>query len=294
MPTIAERIYESEQRENMERAQYLMQNPRFRDELLRYLMSIWDKSLIKELYGIDSPNVTELQVDIIINQVKIILAWDNLIYRGNSRESAWFDIEKLTHEEISFLIQAFITDSSDRDYIVWLVFHKHNFLKAKNTDFMDFLESSENLFRIAFQKKTQILHLVDNNLVNSILPESANDSNFTPLSERIEKIEPGYYEYLHTVYTERLHFVESLFCQMVIFLAEMRENHIWALDPENHTIHISPYIQNKINLISSICEFHRTLDSDYPLLHNLIEWTVRSWILIYKWFSSPVEQLRMR
>ena len=169
------------------------------------------------------------------------------------------------------MIQAFITDPSDRDYIVGLVFHNHNFLKQKQTDFMDFLESSENLFRVAFQKKAQVLHLVDNTQTHEDLPEAANDSHYIPLSDRIEAIEPGYYEYLHTIYTERLHFVESLFCQITMFLAESEKNHIWALDPSSHQFHIPAYIQDKINLISSICEFHRTLDSDYPLLHNLLE-----------------------
>lgn len=294
MATLQERFLESDQRENMERAQWLMRDPRFRDELLRYLVSIWDRSLIQELYGIDSPNITEQRVQIIIEQVRIILPDENRLYVGNSRIAKWLNIENLSHEEISFLIQAFITDTSDRDYIVWLIFHNHNFLNQKQTDFMDVLESSENLFRVAFQKKKQILHLVDNTELATDLPEAANDSHYTLLSERIENIEPGYYEYLHTIYRERLHFVESLFSQIVMFLAESEKNHIWALDPANHSFHIPAYIQNKINLISSICEFHRTLDPDYPLLHNLLEWTVRSWILIYKWFSSPAEQLRTR
>jgi hypothetical protein len=137
---------------------------------------------------------------------------------------------------------------------------------------MDALQSSENLFRVAFQKKKQILHLVDNDMQSDTsLPVAANDSHYTPLSERIEDIEPGYYEYLHTIYVERLHFVESLFAQMVMFLAESEKNHIWALDPRSHAFHIPPAIQSKIDLIASICEYHRSLDLHYPLLHTLLE-----------------------
>lgn len=292
MATLTEQIQESDQRENIARAQWLMRDPRFRDELLRYLVSIWDRSLIQELYGLDSPNISEQRVQIIIEQVRIILPGDNQLYIGNSRISTWFDIEHLSHDEISFLIQAFIPNRLDRDYIVWLLFHNHNFLNQQHTDFMGFLENSENIFQVAFQKKKKILSLIKNIESEVEDLQAANDSNYTPLTERIEEIEPWYYEYLHSVYIDRLRFVESLFSQIVMFLAESEKNHIWAIDPSSHSFDIPEYIQDKINLISSICEFHRVLDPNYPLLHNLLEWTVRSWILIYKWFSSPAEQLR--
>ena len=251
MATLAEQIRESDQKENIVRAQWLMRDPRFRDELLRYLVSIWDTSLIQELYGLDSPNITEQRVQIIIDQVRIILPTDNQLYIGNSRVSRWFDIERLSHDEISFLIQAFITDPTDRDYIVWLLFYNHNFLNQKHTDFMDFLENSENIFKVAFQKKKQILRLIDDKQSDIEIPQAAaNDDHYIPLTDRIEDIEPWYYEYLHSVYVDRLRFVESLFSQIVMFLAESEKNHIWAIDPSSHSFDIPEYIQDKINLKS--------------------------------------------
>ncbi len=211
---------------------------------------------------------------------------------------------------------AFIFDSGfyhqwDREYIVWLLFYDHNFLHQTESDIMDLLEKSENIFNVAFQKKNEVLKLVTSQREID-LPTAANDPVFENLfidtldsmeswyarqqyiTNEIERVAPWYYEYLHTIYIERLHFVESLFAQMVMFLAESEKNHIWALDPRSHSFHIPAAIQSKIDLIASICEFHRSLDPHYPRLHTLIEWTVRSWILIYKGFSSPAEQLRMR
>lgn len=153
---------------------------------------------------------------------------------------------------------------------------------------MDLLEKSENIFRAAFQKKNQVLKLVTRE-AETELPDAANDSVFENpfvdtlekmepgyerqqyITDRVESMEPGYYEYLHTIYVERLHFVESLFAQMVMFLAESEKNHIWALDPRSHTFHIPPAIQSKIDLIASICEYHRSFDPHYPLLHTLLE-----------------------
>ena len=96
---------------------------------------------------------------------------------------------------------------------------------------MDFLENSENIFKVAFQKKKQILRLIDDKQSDIEIPQAAaNDDHYIPLTD-----------------------------------------HIWAIDPSSHSFDIPEYIQDKINLISSICEFHRVLDPNYPLLHNLLE-----------------------
>lgn len=138
---------------------------------------------------------------------------------------------------------------------------------------MDYLSTSETLFRQTFSHKNQILKLVDSSPIRDHTEsQSANDNNYTPLVDRIETIEPGYFGYLHNNYKERLDFVESVFCQMVASLAEVPENHLWAIDPENHTFTIPTYYhKNKVNLIASICEFHRSLDRDFPMLHELLE-----------------------
>ncbi len=112
--------------------------------------------------------------------------------------------------------------------------------------------------------------------------ESANDSQYKPLIERIGGMEPGYFNYIHETYLARLEYVESMFCNVIRSLAENPKNHIWALDPEHMNMHILQPLQDKITLIKSICEFHRIIDSNFPLLHTLIESTLASWILIYR------------
>lgn len=55
---------------------------------------------------------------------------------------------------------------------------------------MGFLENSENIFQVAFQKKKKILSLIKNIESEVEDLQAANDSNYTPLTERIEEIEP--------------------------------------------------------------------------------------------------------
>ncbi len=56
---------------------------------------------------------------------------------------------------------------------------------------MDFLENSENIFKVAFQKKKQILRLIDDKQSDIEIPQAAaNDDHYIPLTDRIEDIEP--------------------------------------------------------------------------------------------------------
>ena len=132
-------------------------------------------------------------------------------------------------------------------------------MNQTSLDIIDLLEKSEQLFRITFQKKNQVLKLVKQES-NIGLPEAANDDIFENpfidalekiepgyerqqfIADRVESIEPGYYEYLHTIYVERLHFVESIFTQVITFLSESNKNHIWAIDPHSHAFHIPEHI----------------------------------------------------
>ncbi len=76
---------------------------------------------------------------------------------------------------------------------------------------------------------------------------------------------------MEEILTKKLHFVESLFCHLVMLLAENPENHIWALDPELRTFFIPEELISKVKLIQSICEFYGALDSRYHQLHKLLE-----------------------
>ena len=124
------------------------------------------------------------------------------------------------------------------------------------------------------------------------MPTVANDVNYTPLVDRIEYAEPGYFDYIHETYVARLQYVESLFCEVIHTLADEPRNHIWALDPGHMDMYMSSMMQDKIALIRSICEFHQMIDPEFPMLHTLIPSTLASWILIYRGFSAPVDSVR--
>lgn len=156
---------------------------------------------------------------------------------------------------------------------------------------MDYLSQAESLFQKANTHKKKILHIVSPENSRS-QEEAANDNYFTPLIDRIWDEEPWYFDYIHETYRARLQFIESLFIEIIHHLANEPRNHIWAIDPESVSLYIPDNLQSKIDLIQSICEFHKTFDSSFPMLHRLISSTLASWILLYKWFSAPASKIR--
>lgn len=118
MKSFSEQIREGHQENQIRIAQSLMQDTRMYDELRRFLISTRDDVLLRQFYGLDSSRIVPHTVQIILEKVRIILPQEPQIYLGNSREKYGFDLESLSRDELSFLIQAFITDKTERDYIV--------------------------------------------------------------------------------------------------------------------------------------------------------------------------------
>ncbi len=288
MPSLLETIQDADSREAIMLLKNRMKQfgPSERAEIMRYLMSTWASDISKVLFGMDS-------LDIEAHRQPIVTPSEKPIYTGEHRDTWGLEMQKLSRQELSFLLRSFITHEQDRGYIISLVFYKHNFLNKKLTDILEHLKNGETLFRQTFPTRIKTLTLVEKDKATPS-PEAtaANDAHFTPLVDRIEKMEPWYFQYLHHIYLDRLHFAESLFCRMVAELAELTENQVWAMDPTMQRFFTPEHLEDKMRLLQSICEFHVTLDPHFPLLHKYIRQTVAAWILIYKGYSSPAEKTR--
>lgn len=285
MQSIAEQIHQANTEYHIHTMRKLIERmwEREKNEFVGYLNSTGAIDIAKELFGIDSFEVKSGIQDIYIPP-------ESQIYIGTQRNTGWIEMDNISRKEFEFLLQAFFGDESDRDYIIDLIFHKNNFIKKTQWDILDYLERVELLFQKVGNPKKKILKLVTSE--DSQYLESANDDFFIPISERIKNIEPWCLEYADQVYRIQIEYVESIFCEVIAALAEDHKNHIWALDPENTSIHISERLQSKIRLIQSICEFHHLMNPDFPMLHNLVESTLASWILVYRWFSAPTHSIR--
>lgn len=200
-------------------------------------------------------------------------------------------MSELSKNELSLLLRAFFPESHHREYLIDLMFYQNAFLKKDLTDVLDVMQQTERLIGQCISTKKHVLRLVQNQEPEALI-EAANDSHFTSLVNRIEDLEPGYFHYLHEAYKVRLHYVESLFCATVAALAEVPENQLWAVDPANFSFIFPEKLKSKCDLIGSICDFHGSFDPHFPQLHTAIMPTVAAWILIYKGFSAPAEQIR--
>lgn len=255
-----------------------------RIELIGYLRTTGASDLAKELFSIDS-------LDIVAGAPVLYVPQEVRIYTGNHRDNGDLQLQKLSKKELKILLQAFFKNSNEKEYIIDMIFYQNGFLTKTHGDILEYLSKVEELFQKVWHPRKTVLKIVQTKQLTNLV-ESANDTNYRPLVERIEGMEPGYLNYIHETYLMRLQYVESIFCGIIMSLAGNPKNHVWALDPEHMKIDILPPIQDKITLIKSICEFHRIIDPNFPLLHTLIESTLASWILIYRWFSAPVERVR--
>mgnify|MGYP003544028789 FL=1 len=285
MQSIAEQIHQADSQPYTHTMRKLIEWMWEREKLefAGYLNSTGAIDIAKEIFGIDSFEVKNGVQDIYIPP-------QAQLYVGSQRDTGWIEMDNLSRKELEFLLQAFFGNESNRDYIIDLIFHKNNFIKKTQWDILDYLQRVELLFQKVGNPKKKILKIVTSEV--SEYPESANDDFFIPILERIKNIEPGYFNYADQVYRIQIDYVESLFCETIASLAEEHKNHIWALDPNNNEIYIPERLRNKISLIQSICELHNLMKPDFPMLHNLVESTLASWILVYRWFSAPTHSIR--
>ena len=300
MPTVLEQIRECEYREQRYRAQALCADPKLRAELFGYMVSLGDIELARQIFG-EAVQITLDQIEIQLEiPESIIQIPSSFVYRGEPGLSHELDISAFSQKELSLLLQVFFQSVYERERVIDLVFYKNNFLRKTQTDILDVLQKAEELFRTTDTTRSKVTLTLVSPSQDSPTPElpfeheAANDSHFTPLIDRIFQLEPRYAEYIHEIYQSRLEFAESIFCQMVMFLAEMPENQAWAMDPLHMQFYVTPVIQEKIELLKSICEFHGCIDTHYPQLHQYIEDTVLAWIFAYKGFCAPKEMLRLR
>lgn len=289
MATLAEQIHEADRQEAESNLQKRIQKmtPAERDILIWYLKATGEVELARKLFGIDNLDIqqSDAQIHIPDNSLKI--------YRWREYWEKWWDTQKLSEWELNLLLSGFFHLPAERKYIVETFFYKDRFIHKTSGDIMDYLKKMEELFQ-----RTQP---TQNRVISRIHPQikkemedivAANDNHFTPLAERIWELEPWYFDYIHETYQARLEFVESLFIETIRYLADEPQNHIWALDPERHSVYIPQNLEPKIKLIESICEFHRAINPHFPLLHTLVPSTLGAWILLYKWFSAPVHTVR--
>jgi len=190
-------------------------------------------------------------------------------------------MSELSKKELSLLLQAYFPEVAPREFVIDLIFYKNAFLEKNLTDVLDVMERTEKLIGHCIGTKKSVLRIVKNSPPEIEL-SAANDQYFTPLVDRIEDLEPGYFHYLHEAYKIRLHYVESLFCATVAALAEVPENQFWAIDPKNFPFQFPSKLRSNTNLIASICEFHVQFDPNFPQLHTLVKSSVAAWMLIYK------------
>jgi len=289
MATLAEQIQQADIQEaesTLERRLRTMSQEEKRI-LIGYLKATGEIWLAKKLFGIEDFDIREAEVHIHTPETSQVL------YRGVSQNERWWSTNKLSEWEINLLLKAFFHNQSEREYVVKTFFHRDWFMRKTNGDIMDYLSKTEKLFQKTSKTRKRTLSLIKPTKTQSTYRmEAANDAHFTPLVERIWDEEPWYFDYIHETYRARLEFVESLFIETIHHLAEEQKNHIWALDPERCTLYIPSRLQSKINLIQSICEFHKLIDPNFPLLHTLVPSTLASWIFFYKWFSAPVYTVR--
>ncbi|MDD2745674.1 MAG: hypothetical protein PHU93_04005 [Candidatus Gracilibacteria bacterium] len=286
MNTVADRIFEADRTENLTRTkeQILKWDAKKRDELIRYLAQTQQIDLLKEFFGIAS-------LEVLQQEISIILPKEATIYLPQSRDTGGMIMSQLSKKELSLLLQAFFPETHRREYLIDLMFYQNAFLKNDLTDVLDVMQQTEKLITQCVTTKKNVLRLVQNQ-EPEVLISAANDNHFTPLVDRIEDLEPGYFHYLHEAYRLRLHYVESLFCATVAALAEVPENQFWAVDPANFPFIFPEKLKSQCDLIGSICDFHVTFDPHFPQLHTAIEPTVAAWILIYKGYGAPAEKIR--
>ncbi len=285
MNTVAQQIHEADRLETSQRIRNNMLSwSRTRcEELLKYLVITGQMELLKEIFWIDTMSILEIQNSIILPE-------QVAIFTPQSRDTGGIIMNRLTRKELTLLLCSFYPDSASRDYVIETVFYNNKFISKNLTDILDVLERTHEMINTCVATKKAVLRSVDSKEIEHI--PSTNDEYFTPLVDRIWNLEPGYFDYLHEACKIRLHYVESLFCTTISALAELHENQAWAVDPENFELKL-PHLQKRhIELMGSICEFHAMFDSNYPQLHKMIESTLASWILIYKWYCAPASVAR--
>ena len=289
MATLAEQI----QQADIQEAEWALakrirtMSPEEKKILIWYLKATGESYLAKKLFGIEDLDIRESEVHIYAPDES------QRLYRWAEHGERWWQMQKLSEPEIHLLVKAFFHSASERQYVVKTFFYEDGFMRKTSGDIMDYLSKAEQLFQQTSKTREKTLSLVQKNKREEISSlEAANDAHFTPLVDRIWDEEPWYFDYIHETYRARLEFVESLFIETIRHLAEEPRNHIWALDPERHTLYAPPRLQSKIDLIRSICEFHKMIDPGFPLLHTLVASTLGAWILLYKWFSAPTYNVR--
>ena len=284
MNSLEERMYEADQREALEKARIGVQKWRDkqRNDFVRYLIMAWQEDFARELFWMDSLGVIELETAIIVPEQKYI-------FTPHARDTGGLVMNILSRKELSFLLQAFFPAKREREYAIDTLFYNDNFMKKTLTDVLDFMSATEELFLNTYRTKERILKIVEVKETNFEAPEPANDRYFTPISKPIDS---KWRSYGHEVHKLRLEYAESLFCQTVALLANTKENHLWAMDPENFPFVVTEEHRSHIELIQSICELHRILEPDYPELHAMIEPAVAAWIMIYRGFSAHAHDVR--
>ena len=285
MSTVREQIWAQDFQERISALRKAMVTDRVMAETLRrYVTMVGDVALGEEIFG------TGYEIGVAYEPVSLIIPEERRIYIGESREQSGLDIEHLSRRELSFLLQAFLPREGDREYIIDLMFYEYAFIRRNMVDVMEYIDASAAIFDRMTTTRRHIHLVVDRRDIDT--PPAANDEHYTPLIERIESRESGYFDYIHESYRMKLHYVESLFSHVIQALADDRENHLYALDPIHHSIYISPYLAPKVALIESICKAHHMIDADFPLLHTMLGGALRSWIYLYRWFAAPADSIR--
>lgn len=213
--------------------------------------------------------VLEADTTVLHADTSIVMPDEKQVFTPYRRDTGDILMHELSKKELSFMLRAFFPDVSERDYIIETIFLHHNFLRKNLTDIQDFMNGTEELFMTICGTGKRAIHIVTEADTSTFeAPEAANDERFAPISERID---PKWYEYSRKVHELRLEYLESLFCQTVAILADTEANRLWAMDPEHFSFTVPEKERDHIELIASICDFHRLVEPSFPNLPTMLE-----------------------
>ena len=140
MSSVAESIQEADARESLDiiRARIGYMSERERSELIGYLQSTGAGDLARELFGMDS-------LDISSSVRELHIPESTRIYVGNQRDTGGLQMDTLSRRELQFLLQGFFQHENERDYIIDMVFYQDRVVSQTHGDILDYIAQVDEL-----------------------------------------------------------------------------------------------------------------------------------------------------